>query len=337
VTAKRRLVAAVLLTLGPCTGLANAQAPRRGPIEWHEEWLLAQPRLTLPATSPDLLVDGKTRVRLDVDWGNDFGVGQEVPGTSSADHVFLVDGEHHTLTLSLRHGLTPNLEIGIRLPVRERGGGVLDGVIEWYHGIGFPNNGRETFPQDQVRVEGRREDFLPIEWAGASGTGIGKLELDVRRGIVESSSMAGWRVSAVGRLALPTGTGTFSGGGLEFGAQLVAAHPLGKHFDLFLGAGATHSATTEYQGLVYEANRAHGFATVEWRLGHAWSFLVQVDAAGRHVLEILDYPGIHAYLRVGTKRQLGERWELEAGFGENIKHQQATTDFSVGFGLTRTF
>ena len=64
-------------------------------------------------------------------------------------------------------------------------------------------------------------------------------------------------------MALPSGTGTFSSGGLELGAQLLAAHPLGTSFDLFLGAGAVHSQTTEYQGLVYEANRGHSFLAVE--------------------------------------------------------------------------
>ena len=56
-----------------------------------------------------------------------------------------------------------------------------------------------------------------------------------------------------------------------------------------------------------------------------------------NVDQLADYPGIHSYLRLGAKVQLEERWELEAGFSENIKHQQATTDFGIRIGLTRQF
>jgi len=344
----RRLAVALLIALAPCAKVATGQEPsnlaastsrvsRRGPIEWREEWLLAQPRLTLPATSPDLLPPGETRLRLDFDWGNDFGWSQDVAGEHPEDRRFLVDGEHHTLDVTLEHGLTSRLEIGGRVPVHWRGGGLLDGWIEGFHRIGFPNNARDQFVQGRLRVEGRSEDLLPVEWTGAGGVGLGKLELDARVGLAGSARASPWRMSVIGRVALPTGTGTFSGGGLELGAQLLAAHPLGTSFDLFLGAGAVHSSTTEYQGLVYEGNRGHGFVAVEWRPWRAWSVLAQLDAAGRQIDDVADYPGVHSYLRLGAKVQIGERWELEAGFSENIWHQQATTDFGIRTGLTRRF
>ena len=343
-----RHFAVTLLIALACADVAMGQPPliptdttmrpaRRGPIEWREEWLLTQPRLTLPATSPDLLAPGETELRVDFDWGNDFGWSQDAAGEVPGDRRFLVDAEHGTLGVALRQGMTRRLEVGLRLPVHWRGGGLLDGVIEWFHAIGFPNNGRDEFLQDQIRVEGRHDDFRPLMWTGSSGVGLGKVELDVRAGLTGSAAATGWRTSIIGRVALPTATGTFSGGGLEVGAQLLAAHPVGRSVDLFLGAGGVHFPTAKYQGLVYKAIRGHGFFAVEWRPWHAVSLLAQLDAASRHVDQVADYPGIHSYMRLGAKLQLEEHWELEAGFGENIKHQQATTDFGIRIGLTRRF
>ena len=268
---------------------AATRPARRGPIEWREEWLLAQPRLTLPAAGPDLLSPGENRLRLDFDWGNDFGWNQDVVGEDPGDRAFLVDGEHRTLGVTLTHGMTPRFEVGFRLPVHWRGGGLLDGVIDWYHGVGFPNNGRDQFLRDQLRIEGRREDMRPLEWTGSSGVGLGRLELDVRAGLTGNLRANGWSTAVIGRVALPTGTGTFSGGGLELGAQLVAAHPVGRSVDLFLGAGAVHSPTTEYQGLVYESSRGHAFLVIEWRPWRAVSLLAQLNAASRHVDLVADY------------------------------------------------
>lgn len=154
-------------------------------------------------------------------------------------------------------------------------------------------------------------------WTGSSGAGLGKLELDVRAGLTGSATTTEWRTSIIGRVALPTATGTFTGGGLKLGAQLLAAHPVGRSVDLFLGAGAVHSPTTEYQGLAYTAIRGHGFFAVDWRPWPAVSLLAQLNAAGRHVDQVADYPGIHSYLRLGAKLQLEEHWELAAGFSEN--------------------
>src|SRR5687768_2940863 len=89
----------------------------RGPLETREEWLLAQPHLTLPALSPDPLPPGATRVRLDVDWGNDFGWRSRTRG-DLRDLRFIVDGEHHTAAVEVTRGITPALTLGARLPLQ---------------------------------------------------------------------------------------------------------------------------------------------------------------------------------------------------------------------------
>ena len=60
--------------------------------------------------------------------------------------------------------------MGLRLPLRWRGPGVLDGVIDWWHRVtaplGIPDNGRSRFATDRFRVLGRDQDLQPVVWRG---------------------------------------------------------------------------------------------------------------------------------------------------------------------------
>jgi hypothetical protein len=324
----------------PTTRTAPAPAPAslgQGPIELRDEWLLAQSRLSLPATSPDTLAPGWTRLSVDGDWGNDFGWRQDVRGEEPIDRRFLVDGEHATLAVSARWGISPSADVGLRLPVHWRGGGILDGVIDTVHAhtaaLGVRDNARPRFERNRLRVLGRGSDGAPVVWTGDAGLGLGNLELSGRLGLTGVGRP--WRTAVVGRASLPTGTGTFRASGLDLGAQLVAAHQVGRSADVHLGAGATYYSSTERQGIGYPAWRSHGFAAVEWRPSARWGLLVQTDASSRLVTNLAEYPGIQWYLRLAVRRSAGEGWSLHAGFSENIMHQQATVDFAVFFGLSR--
>lgn len=334
---------ALLTVLGTCAVAlsAHAQAPRRGPFEAREGWLPAQPRLSLPATTPDLLPAGRSLIGLTFDWGNDLGWRQQGgAGEAPADRRFLVDGEHRTLGLEWRRGLSARLELGARLPLQWRGGGRLDGLIDWFHGftrrLGLPDNGRRRFERDQLRLLGRSPDDTPLAWAGTSGTGLGRLEIDARAALLAPS---GGRtpLALVARVTLPTGSGPFALPGLEAGAQLVTARALGRRWDAYAGLGASVHGRNEWQGLRYGPVRAHGFMACEWRPAGRLSLLAQLDGAGPLLRDVADYPGLHSYLRLVARLDLGAALRLDLGLAENIKNQQATTDFAILAGLTRRF
>lgn len=299
-----------------------------------DEWLLAQPRLTLPATSPDPLAPGETRVRLDLDWGNDFGVrGRAEP---PQDIGFLVDGEHRTAALDVRRGLGGSFVLGARLPVRWRGAGVLDGLIDaWHRFTGLPDNRRSFFPDRRLRVEGRDASARPLAWSGSEGAGLGDLELSglwaFRR-----ASRPGWSAAVQGRVALPTGTGPFEASGVDAGAQLLAAHPLGSKLDVYLGLGGTVFGERERNGLRYARARPEGFFALEWHPTARLSLLGQVDVSGGLLEGVPAYVGRHVQVRAGFKRGIGEGVELQAGFVEGASSVQSTTDFGVFLGVSRT-
>jgi hypothetical protein len=313
---------------------AGGAPGRRGPLGGRDEWLLAQPRLSLPAVSPDALPAGQTRVSLDLAWGNDFGW-QPGPSTDTTD--FLVDGEHRTLSLDVRYGLTPTLSVGVRLPLRWRGGGLMDGIIDAFHDVtGLPGGARALFPADRLRVEGRDTLLRPIQWEGGAGTDVGNAEL-LGHWAFHPAAPGAWAAALVVRAALPTGTGTFAGDGAAAGAQLVAARSLHQSLDLYLGLGGTAQTRPIVGGIEYAPRRGQGFLALEWRPGRRWSLTGEVDASTRLVRNLMSYPAWQSNLRLGAGFDVSERWRLQAGFVEGIKSQHATTDFGVVAGLARTF
>ncbi len=338
----RRVALAALLALAASVAGAEDDEPsRRGPFEWRERWLLAQPRFTLPSVSPDTLARGVTRIRLDLDWGNDFGWSQEVPGESGFGRRFLVDGEHRTLGIDVRRGLTDRLDATLRIPVEWRGGGVLDGVIDWFHGftrkLGLPDNSRGFFSRDRFRVAGIDRGGEPLVADDRSGTGLGRIEIGTRLGLVKPSTSAGGRAALVTTVSLPTGTGPFAGGPVALGLQLVAAHAVGRSADLFGGMGGTFGDASQRGSIEYTTARAHGFLAFERRFGPRWSAIAQSSAAGRLVKNVADYPGLQWYLALGARLNLDSGYSIEGGFTENIANQQVTTDFGVQVGVSRRF
>jgi len=337
-----RPAAAVLaLALAAPAAAEDQGASRHGPFEWREKWLLAQPRLTLPPLSPDTLGDGVTVVRLDLDWGNDLGWSQPSPGEGSRERRFLVDGEHRSLGVEIRHGLGERLDVGLSVPIEWRGGGVLDGVIDWFHGftrrLGLPDNGRRSFARGLLRVEGRDEAGESLAWDGRRGAGLGRVEALGRWSPRPARAGARGGVALVARLALPSGSGPFDAKGLAVGGQLVAARPLGTAWEAYLGVGGTLEGDDRRGDVRYRRARAQGFLTAERRFGRRWSAVAQTAAASRLVTNLARYPALEWYLSLGARLNLDSGTTIEAAFTENIANQQATTDFGVQIGVSRRF
>ncbi len=328
--------AAVALALVLAASLSRADSDEvisRGPAEIRDAQLLAQPRLTLPAVSPFTTRSGTWEVQLSGLLANSFSWIQDAVGEHPETRYFLIDGEALVLDATVRRGLARNLDVGLRLPLQKRSGGVLDGVIDWWHRVtGAPDGGRPDFLHDAYRVEGLTIPTGHFSWNDRSGFGLGDVELDARWRFVEGVG-GGPSVALVGRVSLPTGTGPFSGNGVGAGGQLVLAAPLGRSFDLYTGAGLTVEDQGPVGGVLYSPVRAHGFLAVEWRPWRRVSLVAETDAASRLVDNIAYYPGVHWIVNVVGRVDLGRRTRLDAGFTENIMNQLTTTDFALYLGL----
>jgi hypothetical protein len=312
---------------------ASTAPPRRGPAPVHDEHLLAQPRLTLAPLSPDPLGRGRISLRASLAWANSFSWTQDVAGEAPADRRFLVDGESRTLDLTVAVGVTDGVDLALRVPVRWRGGGVLDGLIDaWHDLVGLPDGDRGRFRRNELRVEGLTTSGERFSWSPASGLGLGSLELAARVRLTHGDRDS-WSLALAPRLGLPTATGPFQGDGLTFAAQAVAAKRFASAFDLELGAGAIAGGSRTVHRVGYARVRGHCFVAVEWRPGRRWSLVGETSAATRLVEGVDSYPGLHWTASLNALVDVSPRARLEMGFTENIKSQLSTPDFAVHFGI----
>ena len=306
---------------------------RRGPIEIRDDHVLAQPRLTLPAVAPRTVPDGRWSVETSLLWSNSFSWTQDVPGEEPVDRAFLLDGETLTVATTIRRGLTPHVDVGLRLPLQHRGGGVLDGFIDaWHRLLRLEDAQRPSFDRDAFRVEGRTTAGAPFSWAEAAGTGLGDIELNARWRALDGGS-GGVSVAVIGRLSFPTAAGPYQGSGLGVGSQLVLAAPLGGTTDLYLGAGMTVQDPGPVRAIEYERTRGQGFAAFEWRPWRRVSLIAETNAATRLVANIASYPGVHWVVNFEGRVDLARDIRLDLGLTENLIDQQSTTDLGLYFAL----
>lgn len=311
----------------------------RGPVEVRDEFIPAQLRLTLPATTPDPAGRGRWRLRAHFDWGSDFSFSQTGPAEDPAsDRRFIVDGEHRTFELAARYGLSDTVDVGIRIPVQWRGAGVMDAFIDWFHEV-FPSddNDRPFFDRDRYRVEGRDGAGAYSTWNDAHGTGLGNVELLASWAVVAPRARRDWRVALIGRLGLPTGTGPFVTGSVDVGVQVALAKQIVRRWDVYGGFGGTYYSSRRTRGWEYLPLRAYGFLAIEYRPWSRVSILLQSDYGSRLIGNIREYPAVQWYVQVGAKYDLSARWRAVLGITENIIDQQSTLDVSIWLGLETTF
>jgi len=329
------MAVALLPPLGAAASADEGQPtpPARGPAEIRDDHILAQERLTLPAVSPHTVSEGAWTVDASVLWSNSFSWTQDVPGEDPADRRFLIDGETLTVATTVRRGLGPHLDVGLRIPVKHRGGGALDGFIDaWHRLLNLEDAQRPSFDRNAFRVEGRTTTDEPFGWTEAAGTGLGDVEVNARWRTLDGGA-DGPSVALIGRLSLPTATGPYDGSGLGGGGQVVAAVPLGRTTDLFLGAGLTVQDSGPVRAVEYRPARGHGFAAFEWRPWTWVSLVAETNAATRLVESIHSYPGVHWVVNLEGRFDLTSRLRMDVALTENLIDQQSTTDLGLYFAL----
>jgi hypothetical protein len=328
---------ALLALLAVAAASSGQDALPRGPAEIRDEHVFAQPRLTLPAVSTATTPSGRWALGVASLWSNSFSWDQDRPGEDPVLRRYLVDAETLTLDATVRRGLRPGLDVGLRLAFRWRGGGAMDPLIDWWHRVGgFPDGNRPDFLRNAYRVEGRTTDGPAFSWTPYRGGGLGDAEIDARwRAIGRGPDTPS--LALVLRASLPTGTAPFDGNGFGGGVQAVVSTPLGRRFAVHAGAGGTAQDPAPVRGVEYRATRAHGFLALEWVASRRLSLVAETDAASRLVTNVEHYPGTHWMLNVAGRLDLGARARLDIGFTENLVDQRSTTDFALyaAFALRR--
>lgn len=138
----------LLLTILLFPSLASAKLvdPRpSGPLTTRSQNPLYLQFLAMPMERAVTLNQDQFETELNVSFSNIFEY------NPVGNTVLNFDMELWRTVLSLKYGVTENLDLKINLPFISQFGGFLDSFIQGYHNaFGFPNGGREVVPNNNV-------------------------------------------------------------------------------------------------------------------------------------------------------------------------------------------
>lgn len=184
----------------------------------------------------------------------------------------LLDGESDRLTLALRHGIAPRLEIGIDLPLVAYNGGVLDAFIEqWHEVFGLPQGNRRDSGHGEL-LFGYTKDAEERVRMDQGGIGIGDLRLGAGWQLYHDGSLDPAAVTLRASLKLPTGDSSRLHGSdsTDLAIWLTGSDDYllpGRWGQLTLLAAAGGMAMTDGEVLKDQQRNLVGFGT----LGLGWS------------------------------------------------------------------
>lgn len=316
-----------LLAIG--CGPVAAQQPL-GPLHTAEQNPLYRLFYLPQAESADVVDDGRTRFEFSTSYSNIH------EASRSASHRQLFDREQMTNVLAVRYGLRPSLEVGASVAAQTGWGGFLDPFVSGFHrALGLPNGGRELEPENQHVVRLERSDSSAI--------------VDLPPRTLEREDLrvfAKWRIlgsgDAAGALSL-RGSVRRSAGGPEAGrtdgavAVLARGSVAGLHAHGALGA----STLSPPASLEPVSDRTGTFfhTSLEWPVRPGLSFLGQFSGTSRYVkgFGVGELDRLPLTLGLGLAGDRGDGWDWELGFVEDLPANSPSVDFTVHFGLARTF
>lgn len=304
-----------------CAALLAAAAPA-----WAGEFVpggnsgaLARGFALPPLGQAQVVPRGRGETRLTFDVTNEY-----VAGGTCADECILLDGETSRLRLAHRRGLGGGWDFAIEVPLLDRGGGVLDGWIQEWHGwFGLPNGGREFAVDDQYRYRYERGGVVLIDET-RGGSGVGDVELTFGRAFG-----AGRVLRAMAKL--PTGDEDALGGGNAGGALwLEQALPLPRGWAGYVALGGSVNERGAVLPEMQNREVAFGGIGLLMPVTRTVRLSAQLYAHSRLYdgSELTPLARIGAPLTLGLQFRTGPRGSVEIGIQEDPS-VDGSPDFSA--------
>ena len=221
-----------LSLINATTGRAQSSDAYGGPVDLRNQ--RAYNLLFFSFAPEDGTTIGKnsTYVSADLAIANDM----MIPPSSQGEQV-TEDFETQRLSLTTAKGLGRGLQVGFTLPVEARDGGILDGLIEAYHGLlGVDHtvdveNGRDAYPEYRSILSLVSPSGV-TEVDQHSAFGLGDVSFEVKQSVAQSS-----RFDSAIRLGLKLPTGESSdligSGSTDAGVDFDFDWHVSNHFILF--------------------------------------------------------------------------------------------------------
>lgn len=280
---------------------------------------------------------GRSEVRLVSETASHFS-----RSNLGTEQVFF-DGETYRLTLSLRHGLAENWELGLDVPLVGHHGGTFDRFIEgWHDFFGMGQGGRDRYERNQLLYYYQKDGDTKLDYR-ESGHGLGDISLLVARSLFDGGPGNQRALALRAGIKLPTGDSDRLRGSGSTDAHLrlsvTDAQSLQSlKMTLFGSAGLLGMSRGEV--LADQQRNSVGFGTLGlgWRPLHRLAFKFQVDGHTAFFKNSrLDEIGkASAQLMVGGSLYFGDNWTFDLGVSEDIVVGTAP-DVALFLSLSRRF
>jgi hypothetical protein len=151
-----------------------------------------------PFQTATRVTDGESNYNISLDIAN------HADSDTTSIESAVIDGESYFLNFSLRHGLTPWLEVGLDVPLVAHTNGMFDNLIEgWHEFLGISNNNRSG-PSNQLHFSFDSSRAAAYELT-SSTYGVGDIQLTAAVPLWEAHEPNRRVVTLRSGLKLPTG------------------------------------------------------------------------------------------------------------------------------------
>ncbi len=252
--------------------------------------------------------------------------------------VFLVDGQTHRATLSVRHGFGSNFQGSVSVPVSTIGGGWSDGMIEGFHnGLGLGNAERESLRQNSETVYVRTQGTSYVR-ERSNGAAIGDIAFSGKYELrsFEDRDLA---ISIAGGVELPTGDArTLDGSGsLDAGLQMIASRDFRSgriHATIgVLRLGANRPLGTRPLLVITDTVSASHLITDRTSA----TGQLTVSESPFRKMGFAEFNRRSYQLSLGMQHLVGNSTLVYASFIENVLTFQNSADVGFSWGISRRF
>lgn len=301
-----------------------------GPLRVAERSPFFRLFLTPVVEGADLVPDGETRVHMGFAYSNIFELG------SSPTHDILFDLERLTSGLTVRHGLTPDWEVGFTVSTQTNWGGFLDPVVQGVHRtFGFPNADRDKVPDGDYELRVTRLGGSESLVAVPPGTLLEDPTVHAARRLVGGEA-ARSSLSLRATAKIPLGERA-AGTGRADGALELVGRRSWRHTHVHAHAGVVLiGASGSFQPYVHRTAGVAGLG-VERRVGQAVSLAAQVQGGtpyGRN-FDAVELDGTPLNLVIGVMGETAGDWHWQFSFAEDLQPEGPSVDFTLDLQLSR--
>jgi hypothetical protein len=316
-----------------CLASFAARAAIAGPLPDPDNGALSG-KFTLPMSleGADLLAAGKAAA-----------YGTVVMSSHSIVETFLdesltLDGESTRLELGFRYGLTPRLELGVRIPYVWHESGTFDSLVEeWHKAFGLPQGKRARREKDLLEFSYRASDEEIFNYQSRSD-GIGDIRLTAG---YQLTSGTNYRSALRFGIKLPTGdSDEFHGSGgtdLSIGIAgdwdtLFDRERLNAFYRAHVNyIGEPDLLPDRYEKFVFQLSTGLGYS-----LTRSFELRAQAVARTANYDSRIDTLGQNSvWLMLGANIRVGRNYLLGIGVAEDIKVRSAP-DVSFQLSLRYT-